>query len=197
MGFFDKLFFPFKKQTRESSVRVNYVNSTGRSRYTTINTQEKALENSVVYRAISILTDSVASIPLGIYRKTKQGYWEEDIQNPLYNILTRKSNSRLTIYELLEGIVMQMVMYGNAYIYIKRDTSTDIKELILLYPGTVYHDVIKNVYESTVYISVFHDFIISYVILIPILLPWSLYPVCLLPILPAKESAHTYLLRFL
>ena len=149
MGFFDRLFFPFKKQTRENSVRVNYVNSTGRSRYTTINTQEKALENSVVYRAISILTDSVASIPLGIYRKTKQGYWEEDIQNPLYNILTRKSNSRLTIYELLEGIVMQMVMYGNAYIYIKRDTSTDIKELILLYPGTVYHDVIKNMYRVT------------------------------------------------
>lgn len=146
MGFFDRL-FP-KKHERESTVRVNYIQP-GRSKYTTINTPERALENSVVYRAVSILTDSVASIPLGIYRKTKEGYWEEDTQNPLYNILTRKSNSRLTIYELLEGIVMQMVMYGNAYLYIKRGTNTDISELILLYPGTVYHDVIRNTFKVT------------------------------------------------
>ena len=147
MGFFDKL-FPKKHKREDSGVKVNYIQSGYRPKYSTINTQERALENSVVYRAVSILTDSVASIPLGIYRKTKEGYWEEDVQNPLYNILTRKSNSRLTIYELLEGIVMQMVMYGNAYVYIKR-SGADISELILLYPGTVYHDVIRNTYKVT------------------------------------------------
>lgn len=147
MKFFDR-FFPKKKQLREASkVNINYVDS--RKRYVTIKSQESALENSVVYRAISILTDSVASIPLGIYRKNKEGYWVEDTQHPLYNILTRRASQRMTIYEFLEGIIMQMVMYGNAYIYIGRSSNSDIKELVLLYPQTVYHDVIKNTFTVT------------------------------------------------
>lgn len=147
MKFFDR-FFPKKKQLREASkVNINYVDS--RKRYVTIRSQESALENSVVYRAISILTDSVASIPLGIYRKNKEGYWVEDTQHPLYNILTRRASQRMTIYEFLEGIIMQMVMYGNAYIYIGRSSNSDIKELVLLYPQTVYHDVIKNTFTVT------------------------------------------------
>jgi HK97 family phage portal protein len=146
MGILSK-FFPKLNKRSSPSVKVNYVQQ--RSKYTTINSQEKALENSVVYRATSILTDSVASIPLGIYRKNAKGYWELDTTNPLYNLLTRKSNSRLTIYELLEGLVMQLIMQGNAYIFIKRDAMSDIKELILLYPGTVYHDVINNSYRVT------------------------------------------------
>lgn len=147
MKFFDR-FFPKKRQLREASkVNINYVDS--RKRYVTIRSQESALENSVVYRAISILTDSVASIPLGIYRKNKEGYWVEDTQHPLYNILTRRASQRMTIYEFLEGIIMQMVMYGNAYIYIGRSSNSDIKELVLLYPQTVYHDVIKNTFTVT------------------------------------------------
>lgn len=147
MKFFDR-FFPKKKQLREASkVNINYVDS--RKRYVTIRSQESALENSVVYRAISILTDSVASIPLGIYRKNKEGYWVEDTQHPLFNILTRRASQRMTIYEFLEGIIMQMVMYGNAYIYIGRSSNSDIKELVLLYPQTVYHDVIKNTFTVT------------------------------------------------
>ena len=98
---------------------------------------------------ISILTDSVATIPIDIYHKNKQGYWELDEKNPLHSILTRKSNKRQTIYELLEGTVMQMVVYGNAYIYINRDIKGDIKELVLLYPNTVYNDVVQNKYTIT------------------------------------------------
>ena len=44
---------------------------------------------------------------------------------------------------------MQMVVYGNAYIYINRDIKGDIKELILLYPNTVYNDVMQNKYTVT------------------------------------------------
>ena len=137
-----------KEVNKRSSVNVNYIaNKT--NKYTSITNPDSALTNSVIYRGVSILTDSVATIPMDIYHKNKEGYWELDEKNPLHSILTRKSNKRQTIYELLEGTVMQMVIYGNAYIYINRDIKGDIKELILLYPNTVYNDVIQNKYTVT------------------------------------------------
>lgn len=149
MNFRDIFSFNKKKEVnKRSSVNVNYI-ATKANKYASITNPDLALTNSVIYRGISILTDSVATIPLDIYHKNKQGYWELDEKNPLHSILTRKSNKRQTIYELLEGTVMQMMIYGNAYIYINRDIKGDIKELVLLYPHTVYNDVIQNRYTIT------------------------------------------------
>lgn len=140
--------FKNKEIKRSADVNVRYVGAK-QNKYSPIYDEEKALTNSVIYRGVSILTDSVASIPLNIYRKDKKGFWKQDEKNTLYNVLTRNANERQTIYELLEGIVFQMVMYGNAYILIKRNASSDVKELVLLYPHSVYHDVISNTYTVT------------------------------------------------
>lgn len=140
--------FKNKEIKRSADVNVRYVGAK-QNKYSPIYDEEKALTNSVIYRGVSILTDSVASIPLNIYRKDKKGFWKIDEKNTLYNVLTRTPNERQTIYELLEGIVFQMVMYGNAYILIKRNASSDVKELVLLYPHSVYHDVISNTYTVT------------------------------------------------
>ena len=133
---------------RSADVNINYI-SNRQNKYVSVKNPNLALTNSVIYRGISILTDSVASIPLDIYRKNKNGYWATDDKSTLHNILTRTSNKRQTIYELLEGCVMQLLLYGNTYIFINRNSNTDIKELILLYPNTVYHDVINNKYNVT------------------------------------------------
>ncbi|WP_073346071.1 phage portal protein [Bacteroides congonensis] len=140
--------FKNKENKRSGEVNVRYVGAK-QNKYSPIYDEEKALTNSVIYRGVSILTDSVASIPLSIYRKDKKGFWKIDEKNTLYNVLTRNANERQTVYELLEGIVFQMVMYGNSYILIKRNASSDVKELVLLYPHTVYHDVISNTYNIT------------------------------------------------
>lgn len=140
--------FKKKQIQKRENVNVQYI-SQRTNKYSTIKNPDTALTNSVIFRGVSILSDSVASIPIYIYRKNNKGYWNIDEKNPLYNILTRKSNNRLTIYELLEGTIIQLIMYGNAYIYIGRGANGDIKELVLLYPQTVYHDSIKNNYTVT------------------------------------------------
>lgn len=142
------LFSKNKEIKRNNDINVRYVGAK-QNKYTAVYDEEKALTNSVIYRGVSILTDSVASIPLSIYRKDKKGFWKADEKNTLYNVLTRNANERQTVYELLEGIVFQMIMFGNAYILIKRNASSDVKELVLLYPHTVYHDVIANTYNVT------------------------------------------------
>lgn len=140
--------FKNKEIKRSADVNIRYVGAK-QNKYSPIYDEEKALTNSVIYRGVSILTDSVASIPLLIYRKDKKGFWKIDEKNTLYNVLTRNANERQTIYELLEGLVFQLVMLGNAYILIKRNASSDVKELVLLYPNSVYHDVIANTYTVT------------------------------------------------
>lgn len=137
-----------KENKRTGDVNIRYV-GTKTNKYTAVYDEEKALTNSVIYRGVSILTDSVASIPLSIYRKDKKGFWKQDEKNTLYNVLTRNANERQTIYELLEGLVFQLIMFGNAYILIKRNASSDVKELVLLYPHSVYHNVIANTYNVT------------------------------------------------
>lgn len=142
------LFSKNKEIKRNNDINVRYVGAK-QNKYSPIYDEEKALTNSVIYRGVSILTDSVASIPLSIYRKDKKGFWKIDEKNTLYNVLTRNANERQTIYELLEGLVFQLVMYGNSYILIKRNAASDVKELVLLYPHSVYHDVISNTYTIT------------------------------------------------
>ena len=137
-----------KENKRTGDVNIRYVGAK-QNKYTAVYDEEKALTNSVIYRGVSILTDSVASIPLSIYRKDKKGFWKQDEKNTLYNVLTRNANERQTIYELLEGIVFQLIMFGNSYILIKRNASSDVKELVLLYPHSIYHDVIANTYTIT------------------------------------------------
>ncbi len=142
------LFQKNKEIKRNNDINIRYVGNKT-NKYSPIYDEEKALANSVIYRGVSILTDSVASIPLSIYRKDKKGFWKADEKNTLYNVLTRNANERQTIYELLEGLVFQLIMYGNSYILIKRNAASDVKELVLLYPHTVYHDVISNTYNIT------------------------------------------------
>jgi HK97 family phage portal protein len=142
------LFQKNKEIKRNNDINIRYVGNKT-NKYTAVYDEEKALTNSVIYRGVSILTDSVASIPLSIYRKDKKGFWKADEKNTLYNVLTRNANERQTVYELLEGLVFQLIMFGNSYILIKRNASSDVKELVLLYPHTVYHDVIANTYNVT------------------------------------------------
>ena len=96
--------FPFKKKEdvkRRNTVNVNYVGQRT-YKYVPIKNPDVALTNSVIYRGVSILSDSVASIPLSVYHKSVQGYWEQDEANTLNYILGRKPNKKQTIYELLE-----------------------------------------------------------------------------------------------
>ena len=116
------------------------------NKYKPIKSPELALRNSIIYRCISIISDSIASIPLDVYR-SRDGYWQADLKNSLHNVLSRRASKRFTSYEMLENTIIQMILYGNAYLYIKRDGTYDVSEIILLYPNTTYYDPINDWYQ--------------------------------------------------
>lgn len=136
---------PIQKRETTSTSNV-VVRTVGQKKYNAVTDPYEAMKSSIVYRGIAILSDSVASIPLSIYHKNKDGYWVEDEKNTLYPVLHTAPCGRQNIYEFLEGIITHMVIYGNAYILIKRDEDFNVKELVLLYPHTVAYDELADTY---------------------------------------------------
>lgn len=135
-----------KRSKTEQSVTIRtYGNRT--SKYVPVYDPYEAMKSSIVYRGIAIVSDSVASIPIHVYHKNKEGYWEIDERNSLNYLLSVAPSKRQNIYEFLEGIVTHMIVYGNAYIYIARDSDYDVKDLILLYPHTVSYDELTDTYN--------------------------------------------------
>lgn len=137
-----------KEQKRSVNQTVNiHTVGTRSNKYTAVYDPNEALKSSVVFRCLHILADSVATTPISIYRKNKEDYFIEDIKNPIWKLLNYRPNSRQTNYDFFEGIVVQLVVYGNAYIYIRRNADYDPEELILLYPNTVSYDELGNFYN--------------------------------------------------
>lgn len=132
------------RDTKASSTVV--IRTPAQKRYTPVTDPYEAMKCSIVYRGIAIVSDSVASIPIHIYHKNKQGYWEVDEKSSLNYLFTVAPSKRQNIYEFLEGIVTHMIIYGNAYLYISRDSNYDVKELTLLYPKTVAYDELSDTY---------------------------------------------------
>ena len=139
-------------QKRESSASSNVVIRTvGQKKYAAVTDPYEAMKCSIVYRGIAIVSDSVASIPIHIYHKNKQGYWEVDEKSSMNYLFSVAPCKRQNIYEFLEGIVTHMIIYGNAYVYITRDSDYEVKELTLLYPHTCAYDELADTYTVSDY----------------------------------------------
>ena len=127
-----------------------YFNLIGTDPYSgvTANSPDLAMKISAVYRCVSILSGTIASLPLNIRRKTTAGHFEIDEQSPLYSLLRWKASERSTIYELLENTVIQILMQGNALIFPKFK-NFEYSELVLVTPGQWRYDQYTDMYTIT------------------------------------------------
>lgn len=106
---------------------------------------EMAMKISAVYRSVSILSGTIASLPITPRRKQREGYFEIDEDSPFYYLLGWKASDRLNAYEMFEGAISQILMQGNAYIYPKYSRGQPA-QLILLTTGSVAYDEIFDRY---------------------------------------------------
>ena len=89
-----------------------------------------ALGVSSVLGCVSLLADSVASMPLRAYKTSSDG---QRIMMPLPDVLADPDPESNT-YELLHQIMVSMALHGNAYIHIDRDRSGNMIGLVPLHP---------------------------------------------------------------
>ena len=93
--------------------------------------ERSAMQMTAVYSCVRILSESVASLPLHLYRYTKNGGKEKAVNHPLYFLLHDEPNPEMTSYVFRETLMTHLLLWGNAYAQIIRNGKG---EVIALYP---------------------------------------------------------------
>lgn len=87
--------------------------------YSTYKTSQ-SLALSAVYRCVEVITNSVASLPVKLYRVDEKGY-KYEVKNDLSYILSKRPNKKMNAYTFYKLMVRDILMCGNAYALIMRD----------------------------------------------------------------------------
>lgn len=98
-------------------------------------TPDTALTNSAVWNAVRILSGTLASLPLFIYRRTPNGGKERAVDHPLHRLLHTSPNPQQTSYEWREMMGGHLEVRGNAFTYIESDRRGQVTALWPLHPA--------------------------------------------------------------
>lgn len=107
-------------------------------------TPETALQSTVVLAACRILAESIAALPIHVYRRTEKGGREKATDVPLYKVLSFAPNGWQTKFEFFEQIVMNLCLWGNSYSQIKSGRYGAVSELINLHPSRMDVERLEN-----------------------------------------------------
>ena len=110
-------------------------------------TPASALASSTVAACVRLLSESVASLPLHVYRRSDKGK-ERAPEHPLYSILHDRPNTYMTSYQWRALMVSHVALHGNSYNVIERDRGGRVAALWPLDPTAV---TVKNAGGALVY----------------------------------------------
>lgn len=77
-------------------------------------TEETALQVSAVWACVRLISQTVASLPLIVYRKTPQGRVVDD-SHWFAKLMRKRPNQYQTSYEFWEHMVANLALHGNMY----------------------------------------------------------------------------------
>ncbi|MFD0846912.1 phage portal protein [Sphingosinicella xenopeptidilytica] len=103
-------------------------------------TPETAMRCPTVYGSVKVIAESVAQLPLHLYRRTADGGKERAADHPLAEILNGQANEWTSAAEFRSFMQTSLLLYGNAFAYIGR-TNGVIVEMIPLPAPTVTVEV--------------------------------------------------------
>lgn len=83
--------------------------------------EDTALRSTAVFACVKILAETVASLPLPVYRRLEGGGKERATRHYLYRLLHDLPNPELTSFEMREVLQGHLGLRGNAYCQIVRD----------------------------------------------------------------------------
>lgn len=124
---------------------------TGTLKFTVYGNSAIAMKQGVIYRIVNMISDTIASLPLIPYN-IKQNWKYIDKESELYNLLNIQPNVFMSSQSFKKQIVVQMLLKGNAFIAIDRDSRTgEPSQLTLLISDAVLIEFKDNdiVYRDT------------------------------------------------
>lgn len=92
-------------------------------------TPETALGVPILQNCVTLLAESIAQLPLELYRRQPNGQRELALSHPLYDVLRYQPNGFQSPYELREGGQIALGLRGNSYNWIDRHEDGNVKAL--------------------------------------------------------------------
>ncbi|GEO82602.1 phage portal protein [Pararhodospirillum oryzae] len=107
---------------------------------------EGALKCPVVLACVRVLSDSVAQLPLILYRRGPDGAKERATDHPLYRLLHDAPNGWTTAAEWRASMMVQALIHGDAYAVIGRARG-QVVEVVQAPAGAIQTDVDLTTWE--------------------------------------------------
>ena len=98
------------------------------------------MQTSAVYACVRVISESVASLPLHVYKYNKNGGKEKVIDHPLYHLLHDEPNPEMTAYSFFEVALTHLLLWGNSYSQIIRNGKGEVLGLYPLMPDRMNVD---------------------------------------------------------
>lgn len=112
----------------------------GRADSGTFVDEKSAMQIATVYACVRLLAESVAQLPLHLYRSAGEYGKTKARDHPLYKILYRQPNPEMTSFTFWETEMTHLLLWGNAYAQIVRDGRNTVLGLYPLIPENVEVD---------------------------------------------------------
>ena len=113
-------------------------------------TERSAMQMTAVYACVRILSESIAGLPVHLYRYQDDGRKEKAVDHTLYRLLHDEPNPEMTSFVFRETLMTHLLLWGNAYSQIIRNGKGEVVALYPLMPNrmTVDRDEHGQLYYS-------------------------------------------------
>ena len=105
---------------------------------------DHAMRLAAVYACVRILSETMASLPITVYRQRSDGGKDKDTSHWLYRLLAKHPNRFQNPFEWREMLQGHLVLRGNAYCQIVTNARGEIDELLPIHPDRIRIDVLPS-----------------------------------------------------
>jgi HK97 family phage portal protein len=106
-------------------------------------TLERACSLSAVWSCVTLISGSIASMPLVLYRKTDEGR-EKAVEHPLFDVLRYRPNANQSVVSFWETLITSVLLRGNGYAMLARDDTGAVRGMWPLSADRVSVEVLKT-----------------------------------------------------
>lgn len=106
--------------------------------------EHTAMQMTAVYSCVRILAETLAGLPLHVYKYNDNGGKEKYLKHPLYKLLHDEPNPEMTSFTFRETLMSHLLLWGNAYAQIIRNARGEVVALYPLMPNKMSGDRDKN-----------------------------------------------------
>lgn len=144
MGLFASLLAPRMVGLNPLDDRYYATGDGGTSLTGTYVSAETALRISAVWACVRLISQSLASIPLIVYRRMGSDGRERAGNNPLYGLLHGQPNAGMTAYEFKRLLTVHALMKGNGYARILPGPRGPVDRLVPIHPSRVTPEALDD-----------------------------------------------------